>query len=131
MRFKRVDAGLRDLLSALVETLPLVQQRCDAEHRERLAVVRAVAARLGPERAALIPAPPRTVLSAATVATELRVTGSHGSELGVELLSLAYRRRYAYSGWTASQLTVAVRQVPQAPAATARPILASTVNEEA
>lgn len=116
MRFRRVDAGLRDLLTGLVETLPLVQRRFDAEHAERLAAAAAVAAELGPGLADLVPPPARTVLAESTVETEMRWTGSRDVEVGVELLPLVYRRRYAHSGFTTSKVTLAVRQVPRAPA---------------
>jgi len=115
LRFGRVDAGLRDLLTGLVETLPLVQQRFDAEHRERLAAAGALAARLRPEHRALVPPPARTVLSEVSVEAEWRFAGSRETEIGVELLPLAYRRRYAGSAFASSRLTLTVRQVPVPP----------------
>lgn len=110
MRFGRLDADLRDLLTGLVETLPLVQERCDAEHLQRLAAARALAARLRPEHRALVPVPARTVLSEVSVETAFRFTGR--AELGVELMPFAFRRRYAGSGFAASRLSLTVRQVP-------------------
>lgn len=98
-----------------------MQQRLDAEHRERLAVAAALAAPLRPEHRALVPAPPRAVLSEVSVEAEMGFTGRRGAELGVDLLPLAYRRRYAHSGFASSRVTLTVRQVP---------VPSSTLDEE-
>ncbi len=119
MRFRRVDAGLRDLLRSLVEALPGQQQRLDDDYRLRLEAIRALAARLGPEHQALVSSlvPSRHVISEVSISTEVGFTGSTGSEvgIGVELLSLGYRRKYEYSELSSSQVEIVVRQVPRAP----------------
>lgn len=115
---RRVDVRIGDLLPALAGTSAQAQQRLDAEHLERLDALGALAGGLAPEHLALLPLPGRQVLTEAAVEAELRFGESRGSEvgveLGVELLSLGYRRRYAYSGFTASKVRLTVRQVPPA-----------------
>lgn len=112
---------LGDLVRSLVSGLPGEQARLDRAYLERLTSAAAMASHLpaGWHGLAAFLAPSRPLLAEVTVGTEFRFTERAEEELGlgVELLSLGYRRRFAYSGFTSNTSTFVVRQVPLAPGA--------------
>ncbi len=128
--FGRLDAGLGDLLRSLVESLVIAQQRLDEEHLRRVKTAEQLAARIPSGWEVLVPAlvPLRRMLSEVSVGAQFRFAERAEGELGVgvELLHLAYRRRYAHSGFVSSQVTLLVRQAPLAPRGDARPVSSST-----
>lgn len=132
--FGRLDAGLGDLLRSMAHGLASEQRRLDEDYLRQLEAAGQLATRLPPGWDALVAAlaPSRWTLSEVSVAAELRFAERAERELGVgiELLHLGYRRRYAYAATVSNKVTLLVRQTALAPADAPRPGSPSTSGEE-
>ena len=116
----RYSTGFRDLLRSLTGELPAEQGRLDDDYLERARAAEAMFRQLPSGCEALVPAlaPSRSYLSEVSLSAPVGFANESSRETGVavDLLSLGYRRRFAYAGAASSTVSVQVRQSPLDPA---------------
>jgi hypothetical protein len=106
-----------DLLVSLTQEVPLQQERLDLDYLRQLALFRALiqeSKKRGVDSIARAVAPARMVAQTVQVESQFHFAQSTATRfsLGIRLLNLGYRRRYAHTEFAESRLQVTVQQVP-------------------